>query len=95
VKKGITGKDGLAALAKANITANKNSVPNDPLPPMVTSGLRIGTPAITTRGFKENEAEQVATWICDILDDINNQKTIDRIQKEALDLCAKFPVYEK
>ena len=95
IKKEITGKDALAALAKANITTNKNSVPNDPRPPMVTSGLRIGTPAITTRGFKENEAEQVATWICDILDDINNQKTIDKIKKEALDLCAKFPVYEK
>jgi len=95
ISKDITGKDALEALAKANITANKNSVPNDPRSPMVTSGLRLGTPASTTRGFKENEIEQVATWICDILDDINNQKTIDRVKKEALDLCAKFPVYEK
>ncbi|HBY55871.1 MAG TPA: serine hydroxymethyltransferase, partial [Coxiellaceae bacterium] len=83
------------ALAKANITANKNSVPNDPRSPMITSGLRLGTPAVTTRGFKENEIEQIAHWICDILDDINNQKTIEHIKKEALDLCAKFPVYEK
>ncbi|MBU0744070.1 MAG: serine hydroxymethyltransferase [Gammaproteobacteria bacterium] len=95
INKDITGKDALEALAKANITANKNSVPNDPNPPTITSGLRLGTPACTTRGFKENEIEMVATWICDILDDINNQKTIDRIKKEALDLCAKFPVYEK
>jgi len=95
INKDITGKDALEALSKANITANKNSVPNDPRPPMVTSGLRIGTPAITTRGFKEGEAEQIAHWVCDILDDINNQKTIERIKKEALDLCVQFPVYEK
>lgn len=95
INKDITGKDALEALAKANITANKNSVPNDPRPPMVTSGLRLGTPAITTRGFKESETEQVATWVCDILDNINDLKTIERVKKEALDLCAKFPVYEK
>ncbi|HBC71732.1 MAG TPA: serine hydroxymethyltransferase [Coxiellaceae bacterium] len=95
INKEITGKDALEALAKANITANKNSVPNDPRSPMITSGLRLGTPAVTTRGFKENEIEQIAHWICDILDDINNQKTIEHIKKEALDLCAKFPVYEK
>lgn len=95
IKKNITGKDALDALAKANITANKNSVPNDPRPPMITSGLRLGTPAVTTRGFKENEIEQVADWICDILDDITNQATIKRIKKEVLELCMKFPVYEK
>jgi glycine hydroxymethyltransferase len=94
IKKDITGEDALNALAKANITANKNSVPNDPRPPMVTSGLRLGTPAITTRGFKENEAEQISHWICDILDDINNQKTIESIKKEASVLCARFPAYE-
>ena len=94
IKKDTTGKDALEALAKANITANKNSIPNDPRPPTVTSGLRLGTPAITTRGFKESETEQVSNWICDILDDVNNHKTIDRIKKEALDLCARFPVYE-
>lgn len=95
VNKDITGKDGLDALARANITANKNSVPNDPRPPMVTSGLRIGSPAITTRGFKEAECEQVANWMCDILDNINDAKTIERVKKEALDLCARFSVYEK
>lgn len=95
INKEITGKDALDALSKANITTNKNSVPNDPRSPMVTSGLRLGTPAITTRGFKENESEQVANWICDILDDINNLEKIEGIKKEALDLCHKFPVYEK
>jgi glycine hydroxymethyltransferase len=95
INKDITGKDALDALSKANITANKNSVPNDPRPPMITSGLRLGTPAITTRGFKENETEQVAHWICDILDDTNNQKTIEHIKKEVSLLCEKFPVYEK
>lgn len=95
IKKDITGKDALEALAQANITTNKNAVPNDPRPPAITSGIRLGTPAATTRGFKESEIEMVATWICDILDDIHNQKTITRIKKEALDLCAKFPVYAK
>jgi glycine hydroxymethyltransferase len=94
IKKDITGKDALAALAQANITANKNSVPNDPRPPMVTSGLRLGTPAITTRGFKEAETEQVANWVCDVLDDINNQQTIARVKSEVLKICAKFKVYE-
>jgi glycine hydroxymethyltransferase len=93
IKKNITGKTALEALAKTNITVNKNSIPNDPQPPTITSGIRIGTPAITTRGFKENEAEMVAHWICDILDDINNPQIITRIKKEALDLCEKFPVY--
>lgn len=93
IKKNITGKAALEALAKTNITVNKNSIPNDPQPPTITSGIRIGTPAITTRGFKENEAEMVAHWICDVLDDINNPQTITRIKKEALDLCKKFPVY--
>lgn len=95
INKDITGKDALNALAQANITVNKNSVPNDPRPPTITSGLRLGTPAITTRGFKENETEQVATWICDILDNVHALKTIERVKKEVLDLCAKFPVYEK
>jgi len=95
INKNITGKDALEALAKANITANKNSVPNDPRPPTITSGLRLGTPAITTRGFKENEVEMIASWICDILDDITNQNIINRIKKDVASLCAKFPVYEK
>ncbi len=94
VSHGITGKDAEHALGEANLTVNKNTVPNDPQSPFVTSGLRIGSPASTTRGFKEKEMKQVANWICDILDDINNQETISRVKKEALALCAKFPVYE-
>lgn len=95
ISKNLTGKDTLAALNDANIIANKNSVPNDPLPPTVTSGLRFGTPAITTRGFKETECKMVANWICDILDDINNKEIISKIKTQVLDLCKKFPVYEK
>ena len=93
IKQGITGKDADAALGNANITVNKNAVPNDPQSPFVTSGLRIGTPAITSRGFGEAESVTLATWICDILDDINNQATIERVKGEALALCKNFPVY--
>lgn len=93
IKQGITGKDADAALGRANITVNKNAVPNDPQSPFVTSGLRIGTPAITTRGFKEAQAEQLAGWICDILDDINNEATINRVKEQAIALCREFPVY--
>lgn len=93
IKQGITGKDADAALGHANITVNKNAVPNDPQSPFVTSGLRIGTPAMTTRGFGEAQAETLATWICDILDDISNQDTINRVKQQVLELCAKFPVY--
>ncbi|MDF1644596.1 MAG: serine hydroxymethyltransferase [Pseudomonadales bacterium] len=89
----ITGKDADAALGRANITVNKNAVPNDPRSPFVTSGLRIGTPAITRRGFKLRETEKLGNWICDILDDIENQDTIDRVKAEALELCKQFPVY--
>jgi glycine hydroxymethyltransferase len=95
IKKNITGKDALNALALANITANKNSVPNDPLPPMVTSGLRLGTPAITTRGFKEQETVQVGQWVCDVLRDLNDMQTIARVKQEVLALCKNFPVYPK
>ena len=91
--KGITGKDAEAALHAANITTNKNAVPNDPQSPFVTSGIRIGTPAITTRGFKEAEVEQLADWMADILEDLSNEETIARIKKEALAMCARFPVY--
>lgn len=94
IDKGITGKDADAALGAANITVNKNSVPNDPQSPFVTSGLRIGTPAATTRGFGEDEVIQVATWICDILDDINNQTTIERVKQQVLEICKRFPVYK-
>ncbi len=95
IDKDITGKDADAALGRANITVNKNSVPNDPRSPFVTSGLRMGTPAITTRGFKLAEAKQVATWIADILDDLENEDTLARVKKEALALCARFPVYQQ
>ena len=93
IEKGITGKDADAALGRANITVNKNSVPNDPQSPFVTSGLRIGTPAMTTRGFKEAEAKDLAGWICDVLDDINDEATIERVKGQVLDICKRFPVY--
>jgi glycine hydroxymethyltransferase len=89
----ITGKDADAALGRANITVNKNAVPNDPRPPMVTSGLRIGTPAATTRGFKEREIEQVADWIADVLDANGAEAAIERVRGEVLELCRRFPVY--
>jgi len=91
--KGLTGKAAEAALQSANITTNKNSVPNDPQSPFVTSGIRLGTPAMTTRGFKDAESILVANWICDILDDLSNQETISRVKAEAAELCARFPVY--
>lgn len=93
VKQGITGKDADAALGRANITVNKNAVPNDPLPPFVTSGLRIGSPAVTRRGFKEAEVAQLTTWICDILDNIEDEKVIDQVRSRVLALCERFPVY--
>ena len=93
IDKDITGKDADAALGNANITVNKNSVPNDPRSPFVTSGLRIGTPAITRRGFKEDQAKQVATWICDVLDNIEDLATIERVKGEVVSLCETFPVY--
>ncbi|MEC8232288.1 MAG: serine hydroxymethyltransferase [Pseudomonadota bacterium] len=94
IDKDITGKDADAALGAANITVNKNSVPNDPRSPFVTSGLRIGSPAITRRGFKEEEAKQVASWICDILDNMGDESVIKRVQDEVVALCAQFPVYK-
>jgi glycine hydroxymethyltransferase len=93
IDKGITGKDADAALGRANITVNKNSVPNDPQSPFVTSGLRIGTPAITSRGFGINEVAQLTSWICDVLDDINNEQVIDDVRNKVLELCEKNPVY--
>ncbi len=95
IDKGITGKDADAALGEAHITVNKNSVPNDPRSPFVTSGLRIGTPAVTTRGFKEAEVRVLAGWMCDILDDIENRATIERVKGQVIDLCRRFPVYGK
>lgn len=93
IDKDITGKDADAALGLANITVNKNSVPNDPRSPFVTSGLRIGTPAITRRGFKEAEAQQVANWICDILSNMGDESVIARVKQEAVALCEQHPVY--
>ncbi|ACA85672.1 MULTISPECIES: serine hydroxymethyltransferase [Shewanella] len=93
ISKDITGKDADAALGLANITVNKNSVPNDPRSPFVTSGLRIGSPAITRRGFKEAQAVELTNWMCDVLDDITNEGTIERVKNQVLELCAKFPVY--
>ena len=93
IDKDITGKDADAALGLANITVNKNSVPNDPRSPFVTSGLRIGTPAITRRGFGESEAQQVATWICDVLDNMGDDSVIERVKAEVVALCEQHPVY--
>jgi len=89
----ITGKDADAALGRANITVNKNAVPNDPRPPMVTSGLRIGTPASTTRGFKEREVEQVAELIAQVLDAEGAAPVVERVRASVLELCRRFPVY--
>ncbi|WP_300479453.1 serine hydroxymethyltransferase [Shewanella sp.] len=89
----LTGKEADAALGSANITVNKNSVPNDPRSPFVTSGVRIGTPAITRRGFKEAESKELTGWICDILDDASNPAVIERVKGQVLALCARFPVY--
>jgi len=93
INKGITGKDADAAIGRSNITVNKNAVPNDPQSPFVTSGLRIGTPAITTRGFKEEEAKLVANWISDILEDLQNEKVINKVKSEVKNICQNFPVY--
>lgn len=91
---GLTGKEAEAALGAAFITVNKNAVPNDPQSPFVTSGIRIGTPAVTTRGFKETECIQVAHWISDILDDLQNHQHIAAIKQQVITLCERFPVYD-
>lgn len=93
IDKDITGKDADAALGAANITVNKNSVPNDPRSPFVTSGLRLGTPAITTRGFKDKETALMSNWVADILDNITDEVTIARVKAQVLLLCREFPVY--
>ena len=93
IDRGLTGKQADEALGRANITVNKNSVPNDPQSPFVTSGIRIGTPAITTRGFKEAQCDLLANWICDVLDNIEDDSVIDRIANNVVGLCDKFPVY--
>jgi glycine hydroxymethyltransferase len=93
VGRNITGKEADAALGRANITVNKNAVPNDPRPPTVTSGLRLGTPASTTRGFKQAEIEQVADFVADILDAEGAQSALERVRPQVLELCRRFPVY--
>jgi glycine hydroxymethyltransferase len=93
IDKDITGKDADAALGKAYITVNKNSVPNDPRSPFVTSGLRLGTPAISRRGFGTEETTALTGWICDILDDLSNEDTIATVREKVKELCARFPVY--
>jgi glycine hydroxymethyltransferase len=93
IDKGLTGKAVDAALGSANITVNKNSVPNDPQSPFVTSGIRVGTPAITTRGFKEAECEQLAHWIADIMDNMGDEAVIARVKAQVIEICERFPVY--
>ncbi len=93
INRGITGKAADASLGRAYITVNKNSVPNDPQSPFVTSGLRLGTPAITTRGFGVEETRELTGWIADILDEVENEETIDRVRSQVLELCQRFPVY--
>ena len=92
--KGLTGKDCERALGQANITVNKNAVPNDPQSPFVTSGIRLGTPAVTTRGFSNNEVETLTNWICDIVLDRGNENKIDTIRDKVVEMCSRFPVYK-
>jgi len=93
IDKDVTGKDAATALGEANITVNKNTVPNDPRSPFVTSGLRIGTPASTTRGFKEDEMITLTHWMCDIMDSIEDHSVIDAVKEKVKALCSRYPVY--
>ncbi len=93
IAKGLTGKDAEEALERAHITTNKNAVPNDPQKPFVTSGLRIGTPASTTRGFGEAECTELAGWMCDVLDNLGDESVVEQVKAKAMDLCRRFPVY--
>jgi glycine hydroxymethyltransferase len=95
INKNLTGKAGEAILAQANITVNKNMVPNDPESPFVTSGIRIGTPAITTRGFKQEECQKLAGWICDLLENGDQQSVIEDVKLQAAELCREHPVYRR
>lgn len=95
IDKNLSGKEAEEALGAAFITVNKNSVPNDPRSPFVTSGIRIGTPAVTTRGFKEGEVRALAGWICDVLDNGRDTATIERVKRQVLEICGRFPVYGK
>ncbi|MGR6980037.1 serine hydroxymethyltransferase [Testudinibacter sp. P27/CKL/0425] len=93
VSHNLTGKAADAALGRANITVNKNSVPNDPKSPFVTSGIRVGSPAITRRGFKEAESKELAGWMCDVLDNIEDEATIEAVKQKVISICKNFPVY--
>ena len=93
IRQGLTGKEADAALGRAHITVNKNAVPNDPQSPFVTSGLRIGTPAVTTRGFKVTQCVTLAGWICDILDNLGDADVEANVAQQVTALCADFPVY--
>ncbi len=93
VSKGLTGKAADAALGSAHITVNKNAVPNDPQSPFVTSGIRVGTPAMTTRGIQGDEAQHLASWMCDVLDHIEDQTVIARVRGQVTELCGRHPVY--
>jgi glycine hydroxymethyltransferase len=95
IKAGLTGKDVEAALGKAHITVNKNAVPNDPQSPFVTSGIRIGTPAITTRGFNEKDSIALAGWMCDLIADMNNEKVINDVKAKCATICTRLPVYKQ
>ena len=95
IKQDITGKDADAALGRAHITVNKNAVPNDPRSPFVTSGLRIGSPSITRRGFNEQDATELAGWICDILENMGDESVIDEVRGKVAEICARLPVYER
>ncbi|MDB9937934.1 serine hydroxymethyltransferase [Candidatus Thioglobus sp.] len=94
IEQGLTGKAVNNALGEAHITVNMNSVPNDPQSPFVTSGIRVGTPAGTTRGFGESECKDITNWICDICDDLENQSVIDEVRAKVGELCSRFPVYK-
>src|SRR5580704_2391510 len=93
IDKNITGKDADAALGSAHITVNKNAVPNDPRPPSISSGLRIGTPAVTTRGFNEPEVQQLSNWIADVLDRLGDESVLARVRADVIAICRRFPVY--
>ena len=95
INKGITGKDAEAALGEANITVNKNAVPNDPQSPFVTSGIRVGTPAITTRGFGKQDTSDLTHWMCDVLDNLEDQGIREKVKQKVLEICKRFPVYSQ
>jgi glycine hydroxymethyltransferase len=93
VGRDITGKEADEVLGRANITVNKNAVPNDPRPPFITSGLRIGSPAVTRRGFGTKEVTELSGWICDLLEDSKNDALVAQVKAKVLTVCKKFPVY--